>query len=314
MDTERAYRDIVYSEGFYDRLAAVEPQDTAAWGAFLWHVRCRVRQELGSRPRPADLSYEEAVEEYVQWTCEIVLARMKSVHRPAAFLRWLNRVIRTAMSNPDLKGLLEALSRLFEKVVDLPPERQRALHGLIQQRPPEERTLLYRALRGERLDRGDPRQRMWYRIRRELIHDPAFLRLLFALVQEGVSQAQTVLGWKDRWEAHKAYRSGAEEEDGERDGPLREPADEESLSLEEALVQQELRQALLECLETLRYKSERQYQTILRHYLYEEPLVRIKATLQAASPATPRKWHERGLKALRDCLRSKELMPERGTR
>ena len=62
-------------------------------------------------------------------------------------------------------------------------------------------------------------------------------------------------------------------------------------------------QALLRCLEKLRQKAEKQYQAIWRRFYSAQSDEQIIQALESGQVNTVRKWRQRGLESLKDCMK-----------
>ena len=246
---------------------------------------------MRSRPLPRDLDYEAAIEEYVGGACLLIVEHLTDFRGEGPLVSYIKALIQTAMSDKDLKNLLQATKRFLKIVNTLSAVRQQELYALFSQHPKTETDMLLAYVNGKKPDLLDSQhQRLWYRARMELLRDRCFIDILQALASEGCSQAETILVW------HNAYQD-----------PISLPSYKsiETNPLMD-LVEREQTQHLLQCLEELRQKSKKHYQAVFQRFYHDMPYSNIATTLGAHSSATVRKWVQRGLERLRECLERKQ--------
>lgn len=286
------FRDQINEAGFDQRLMQ---GDSDAWGSVLQYVRRRVE----ARPLPVfrGMDRREAVEEYTAQACNHLAHEIGGFQKRGLLSAYLDKLIRTAVANQDVKRLMEAASRFLAAAGQLPAPCQRSLREIIRRRPPGEGALLSAFMDGQPFDLSDwRRQRLWYDARRGLLDDQDFDCLLHQLAREKHRQANTLLDWrKALGESAQALPDSAEDEE-ETELPDSAPT-----PLEE-LLRREASQKLIECLEKLRHRSRHHYQAIVRRFDCDESSEQIARALGASKAATVRQWIQRGLGSLRECM------------
>ena len=292
MSQGNPFQDQINAAGFDQRLMQ---NDSDAWGVLLEYVREQVKARQVWVPPGMDR--QEAVEEYTSRACNHIAHELGGFQRRGLLSAYLDKLIRTAVANQDVKRLREATSRFLRATGQLPEPYQRELREIVRRRPPGECALLLAFIDGQPLDWSDwRRQRLWYDARRGLLDDRDFDYLLHQLARDKHRQANTLLDWRTALAEAKQVLPDSVEDEEEIDFPDPAPT-----PLEE-LLRREASQKLLECLEKLRHRSGRQYQAIERRFYYDESTEQIAAILGASQVAV-RKWFERGLENLRKCLR-----------
>jgi len=223
--------------------------------------------------------------------------KLKGFQKRGLLSAYIDQLIRTAVANQDVKRLMEATSRFLMATDKLPGPYQRELREIVRRRPPVECAMLLDFMDGQKFDWSDwRRQRLWYDARRGLLDDRDFDYLLHTLAREGHCQANTLLYWLKIVGKSEGDSPGSDE-DGKEETELPDP----DPTPEVDVLRREANQKLLECLEKLRQRSSNQYQTIDRKFYYDESTEQIAAIL-GASKAAVRKWCERGLENLRECI------------
>ncbi|MCP4540829.1 MAG: sigma-70 family RNA polymerase sigma factor [Chloroflexi bacterium] len=296
------YQDRINAVGFEKKLTQDDP---AAWEVVLEYVRNQVRTV--SRTLPRGLNHQEAVEEYAAEACLCVVEKLDEFRKEGPLSAYFDKLIRTAVADKNFKNLMQALTRFLKSVDRLPPSHQRELRKIVRQRPPVERDILLACMDGEEIDlSGYPRKRLWHDARYGLLKQQDFAQLLPVLAKEGCRQAKTVLIWREKSRdpvapSHPQSLEGDEETTMD---VLTNP----SLTPLEEILKRERQQNLLECLEKLRQRSEKRYQAVLCKHWDDESYSQIVVALGASSEALVRKWVERGLKNLRECMIQKRAV------
>jgi DNA-directed RNA polymerase specialized sigma24 family protein len=295
MSKGNPFQDQINRAGFDQRLTQ---GDSDAWGLLLQYVRKQVEARPLSAPRGLDR--QAAVEEYAGQACNHIAHELGGFQQRGWLSAYLDKLIRTAVANQDVKRVMEATARFLMAAAQLPDPYQRELRELVRRRPPGECALLLAFMDGQQLDLSDwRRQRLWYDARRELLYDQNFDYLLHKLARDKHRQANTLLGWRQALgEAGRALPDSVEDEAEPVLERLPDPA---PTPLEE-LLRREASHKLLECLEKLRHKSGHHYQAIVRRFDYDESSAQIALALGANQAATVRQWIQRGLGSLRECL------------
>jgi hypothetical protein len=293
MSKGNPFQDQINADGFDRRLMQ---GDSDAWGILLQYVRKQVEARPVSSPR--GLERREALEEYTGQACNHIAHELGGFQKRGLLSAYIDKLIRTAVVNQDVKRLMQATSRFLMATGQLPGPYQRELRELVRRRPPLECALLLAFMDGQQLDLSDwRRQRLWYDARRGLLYDHDLDYLLHKLAREKHRQANTLLDWrKVLGESERAWPDSVEDETVLEKLPDLAPA-----PLEE-LLRREISQQLLECLEKLRERSGHHYRAIVRRFDYDESGEQIALVLGANKAATVRQWIQRGLESLRECM------------
>jgi hypothetical protein len=293
MSKGNPFQDQINRAGFDQQL---RQGDSDAWSILLEYVRQQIKARPVSMPRGLDR--REAVEEYTGQACNHIAHELGGFQKRGLLSAYIDKLIRTAIANQDVKRLMEAASRFLMATDQLPGPYQRELRDLVRRRPPGECSLLLAFMDGQQLDLSDwRRQRLWYDARRGLLYDQDFDCLLHKLARGKHRQANTLLDWrKALGEAERALPDSDDEETvlEKFPDPAPTPLDE--------LLRREAGQRLLECLEKLRHRSGHHYRAIVRRFDYDESSEQIARALGARKAATVRQWIQRGLGSLRECM------------
>lgn len=309
MSKSNPLQDQINRAGFDQRLMQDTQGDSDAWGILLQYVRKQVEARPLSAPRGMDR--QEAVEEYTGQACNHIAHELKGFQKRGLLSAYIDKLIRTAVANQDVKRLMGATSKFLMATDKLSGPYQRELRELARRRPPVEYVMLLACMDSQPLDLSDwRRQRLWYDARRGLLNDQDFNYLLHKLAREKRRQARTLLDWHNALsEAERASPDSVEDEDEPVIERLPDPA---PTPLEE-LLRRENHQKLLECLEKLRQRSGNHHQAVVRRFDRDESTEQIAAIL-GANTATVRKWFERGLGNLGECMAEDKINEGRDER
>jgi DNA-directed RNA polymerase specialized sigma24 family protein len=295
MSKGNPFQDQINRAGFDQRLMQ---GDSDAWGILLEYVR----KQIGARPlsSPRGLDRQEAIEEYTGQACNHIAHELGGFQKRGLLSAYIDKLIRTAVANQDVKRLMEATSRFLMATGQLPGSYQRELREIVRRRPAGECAMLLAFMDGQQCDlSGWRRQRLWYDARRGLLYDQDFDYWLHKLAREKHRQANTLLGWcQALGEAEQALPDSVEDEEETALEKFPDPA---PTPLEE-LLRREASQKLIECLEKLRQRSGHHYRAIVRRFDYDESSEQIAMALGASKAATVRQWIQRGLESLRGCM------------
>jgi RNA polymerase sigma factor (sigma-70 family) len=301
MATLSDLRNHINEHRFVERL---KQNEEAAVRTLIAYVRAYVGL-YARRRRYAYASEEEG--EFADDALALIYAHLGNFQAIGKFSAYCEQLIGTAMSNPYLKNLLQAISRLLD-IAQAPPDsrqrkllpdsRQRELRAFIMRRPATDRELLLGYLEDKR-QVSLANNKRWCIARRELLHEPGFRAFLDQLAREGYPQARTVLNWEMALQGSVSLETPTgDESDGETiedrlpdRGPLPDKLYEEN----------EEKQALLNCLERLRRVSNNQYQVLVLQYYHDKPYDEIAVSL-GVSYDTVRQWAHRGKVQIKQCM------------
>jgi DNA-directed RNA polymerase specialized sigma24 family protein len=295
MSKGNPFQDQINAAGFDQRLMQ---NDSDTWGVLLEYVREQVKARQVWVPPGMDR--QEAVEDYTSRACTHIVYKLKGFQKRGLLSAYIDKLIRTAVSNQEVKRLMEATSRFLMATDQLPGPYQRALREIVRGRPSGECALLLACMDGQPLDWSDwRRQRLWRDARHGLLYDQDFDYLLHTLARDKHCQANTLLDCrKALGESEQSLSASVEDEEETVLEKLPDPAS----TPEEEVLRGEASQKLLECLEKLRHRSGHHYQAIVRRFDYDESSEQIALALAASQAATVRQWIQRGLASLRLCL------------